>query len=550
MSKYYSAEEMKAALERAPQFKERLFCRGFFITEDKQNDLDAYPFYSNWNEHVLSVKDRQLFFYVHKDAHLNVYEEDEHIFFLIGHCYDPFNMLYEENAILKRLASALKEGKDAFWNEESNLTGVFCVGYMNEKEFVYSTDCAGMQMVYHGVINRKVYITSHAKLVADLLGLSQPEYVRRLTNNRFWRYWGVWFPGDISSFEELKRLQPNHAAVYDFAASQESMYRYYPTEVVSEVSDDAACMEIIKELGVIMSNTMELITKKWPEKRAALSTTGGRDSMTALACAKKVQDKLSYFSYISNYDESVDAYAARDICAALGLEHNIVSIPDEWDGYKDIDVFKMVMESNSGCAGENNTNDLKKRMYFSEHPPCEIEVKSWVNEMGRGWYYNKYNKKRFPKYPTPSYWRTMHKAYINSLWLIKETDKVFAEYLDKYYSKEVFDKMSWLDLFFWEFSWSGNEGRGLTSEHRVTYDITIPFNNRKYVELMLRIPVEKRKNEYIPNELITYMDKRITDTGIVIKDVSHTNFRAFIVRMYLEIYSKIKFLNEKKWRYK
>ena len=38
------------------------------------------------------------------------------------------------------------------------------------------------------------------------------------------------------------------------------------------------------------------------------------------------------------------------------------------------------------------TNDLKKRLYFTENPPCDMEIKSWVNEMGRGWYYNKYNK--------------------------------------------------------------------------------------------------------------------------------------------------------------
>ena len=25
-----------------------------------------------------------------------------------------------------------------------------------------------------------------------------------------------------------------------------------------------------------------------------------------------------------------------------------------------------------------------------------MEIKSWVNEMGRGWYYNKYNKNEFP----------------------------------------------------------------------------------------------------------------------------------------------------------
>ena len=108
-----------------------------------------------------------------------------------------------------------------------------------------------------------------------------------------------------------------------------------------------------------------------------------------------------------------------------------------------------------------------------------------------------------------------------------ETDKVFADYLKRYYSKKTFDQLSWLELYFWEFAWSGGEGVFLTSEHRVSYDITIPFNNRKYVEKMLTVPLEKRKIG-------------IAETGIVIKDISHTSFRAFIVRMYLEIFSKIR----------
>ena len=81
----------------------------------------------------------------------------------------------------------------------------------------------------------------------------------------------------------------------------------------------------------------------------------------------------------------------------------------------------------------------------------------------------------------------------------------------------------------------------LTSEHKVSYDITIPFNNRKYIEKMLTVPLKRRIKDCIPNDLIVYNEPRSADTGIVIKDISHTNMRAFIVRIYLELYSKIKF---------
>ena len=96
-----------------------------------------------------------------------------------------------------------------------------------------------------------------------------------------------------------------------------------------------------------------------------------------------------------------------------------------------------------------------------------------------------------------------------------------------------------MELFFWEFAWSGGEGVFLTSEHRTAYDITVPFNNRKYVELMLRAPLEKRKVEGIPDALIAYMEPRIVETGVTVHDVSHTSMRAFLVRVYLEVFSKV-----------
>ena len=50
----------------------------------------------------------------------------------------------------------------------------------------------------------------------------------------------------------------------------------------------------------------------------------------------------------------------KRILVHLGLEHELYEIPEKWDGYKDLPVFKKVMECNNGCIGANNTNDLKK----------------------------------------------------------------------------------------------------------------------------------------------------------------------------------------------
>lgn len=185
----------------------------------------------------------------------------------------------------------------------------------------------------------------------------------------------------------------------------------------------------------------------------------------------------------------------------------------------------------------NNMNDAKKRLYFCLHPSFDIEIKSWINEMGRGWYYNKYQKKKFPKRPTAKYWRAMHKVYLGPR-IIHETTKVFQEYLDKYYSENVFSKMSWLDLYFWEFSWSGSEALALTSEHRVSYEIIIPYNNRRYIETMLTLPLKRRIADNMPRDIIHERNPKIEQTGIAVKDIEHTDNWSRLIRLYLETLSR------------
>lgn len=537
---YITADEMKSVLDAKPALRERLYCRGFLITDKRQTALSEYPYYGNWVEYSYTSQNRTFFFYTHKFINLYTFERNGKLLFLINHAYNPFTMKYLEEEILGDLSVALDQSEEEFWEAVGELTGVYCLGYLENGAITVTTDCAGMQLIYYGVIDNHVYYTSHSKLVADFFKLEQTDYIKKLVANPFWHFWGIWLPGDLSPFAEFTRLQPNCKSV--FSGSKVIVTRYYPAKKISQTTTDEEYEKTIKELGGILSNNMELISKKWSDKKISISVTGGRDSMTTLACTKGNYDKYSYFSYISNDEEAVDAYAARDILNSLGLKHEVFQIPEECEEYRDLDEFEKIMECNAGCIGKNNRNDLRKRLYFCSYPPCDIEVKSWVNEIGRARCYERFNKKSFPKTTTPSYWRTLHKVYFHQFGLMKETDQVFRDYFDKYYQNGEFDKLFWLVYYYWEFSWSAGEGIFLNAEQRVAYEITIPFNCRNYVELMLTVPEKKRIEDSIPKDLIAYMNHDITDTGILVKDVSHTDFRAFAERIHLEIYSRFRFI--------
>lgn len=534
---YYSKEMMSGVLNEYPQYREKLYCRGFLLTSQKDLPLDQYPFYGNWTvKTVGNPTDRPIYVITHRLTNSFIYQSGNIIHFLVGHAYNPYCMEHEEMILLQKLAAALDKNEDEYWNEESKLTGVFCVGYIKNGVITFSTDCTGMQLVYYGNHNNELYITSHSKLVADLCGFSQDNYITRLVNSKFYRYWGTFLPGDKSPFRELKRVVPNFSYRYNLGSNTFAFERYYPTSKIEEISNEAY-ESVLADIATVLENSLELISRKWPNRGAAISVTGGRDSTTTLAAARNVYDELQYFSYISKESERVDAEAARVICGHLGLDHTVYTIPDESELYKDIEIIKRILECNAGCIGHNNLNDVKKRIYLDTIHDFDVEIKSWVDELSRGEAQNKYNTRHFPKKPSAGYYRCMWKVIVNPR-LIWESNKIFKDYLIRFYNDRVLSYLPWMDYFFWEFSWSSGEGTFLTSEHKFSDEITIPYNNRCLLNTMFTVPLEKRLNSQIQIDVIRRLDKRIEESKVYVKNTAHTDMWSFIIRTYLRIFSK------------
>lgn len=81
-------------------------------------------------------------------------------------------------------------------------------------------------------------------------------------------------------------------------------------------------------------------------------------------------------------------------------------------------------------------------------------------------------------------------------------------------------------------------GLVITGEHRYSCDITIPYNNRRLLTLMLAIPVEMRINDELYWKVRSYANPDVDDAGIQINNLKHTSNRAKMERLYLEIHSR------------
>ena len=90
-------------------------------------------------------------------------------------------------------------------------------------------------------------------------------------------------------------------------------------------------------------------------------------------------------------------------------------------------------------------------------------------------------------------------------------------------------------MFLWEIRYGSWGGLVITTEHKYSFDITIPYNNRKLLELMLAVPLEKRRKDILHNDLIKLMNKKIYDTGINIVNLNETKLREVCEKIYFNI---------------
>ena len=87
-------------------------------------------------------------------------------------------------------------------------------------------------------------------------------------------------------------------------------------------------------------------------------------------------------------------------------------------------------------------------------------------------------------------------------------------------------------MYLWEFRYGAWGGLVITSEHRVSYDITIPYNNRLIMKEFLKLPLEKRIKDIPHYDIIKLMNRKIDETGITIVNWNETEKRKKLERLY------------------
>lgn len=487
--------------------------------------------FSNWKKELVS----DYVIFVHPEQSLSIYNDENRIFVLIGHAYNPFSNEINEDNILRRLSTI--NDQNSYRDYFDQITGIFAYFVIDNGVIIATSDCSGIYPIYYCSDNGNVLFSSYSQLIADILSLEETQYVKDLKRSKLFHYYGWYLPGNLSPYKSVKRVIPNTEIKYNGTFS---CFRFYPRceyQVISNSEYDNA----IRNIAGILQNNLKLISKKW--NNPAISLTGGVDSQTTLASAKNVQDEFSYYSYISLPREKTDALAAKKICNEKNLCHKIFEIECDKSKLHDFDIVDSIIERHYSYLGHGNDNDICKRICLANEFDYDIEVKSWVSEIYRASRYKMYGKTSFPDDVTPRMLTTMYKVFLFDRKNAKDTDAVFDDYLKETNLKKCLSrfKYPWTEFFVWEIVFGGWGSLALVGEHFLSNNITIPYNNRAILDFLIRMPLNKRISDELNFDLIKYMDRELYDLHIHVINGNDTKTRELAERIYYNIHSVIPF---------
>lgn len=517
---------IKNMLDCNEHLQKLLFKRGYLLTSKPLVMDSIYPFYSNWDKKEIG----KYHLYVHKDQTYYIQKNNEEHFVLVGHSYNPWDSVSDENLILKKIIESYKESRDSFFEELSKISGVFVLFIIKENEIIAVQDSAGIMPVFYTAIEEEShhYLSSHSQLIADLCQFSMDENIKKLVNSKFYLIGIRHLPGIKSPFKEVKMLTSN---TY-YCSTNSTVTRFYPNSNVNRL-DEQKSLEVISE---VLKTSMHLVNEKF---NASLSLTGGTDSKMTLAAANGLYDKFKYFSFYSSEAEKKDAVAARDICKSLNIPHQIFKVPTENMQIKDFNLISKIIDHNTGYIKKYNDSELRKLSFLVHQKELNVDVRSLVSEISRGFYYSKFGLSIMPKPLQARHMSNFYKRNMFNRKLLKYMDEAFEEFINITKFRSGFsDRYDESDMFYWEHRMS-QWAALVKQDFDISHETTIIYNNRKLLDTFMNFDLEDRVNDLPQKKITRILNKELSDLHINNKNAMYNDKRIYLERIFFEINSRL-----------
>lgn len=515
---------IKEHIEEFPEYKSAIFEQGYLITNNKVEMGSEYPFFGLWSCEELRPG---VYMYIRDNQKSFKLNTQDGTYLLIGHAFDPFMNVIDENVLLKKFADAAMGSMNKALDCLDDWTGLFLLGIFKDGEFEICSDYGAFRSTYYGNVEDRWYVASHEELVATFEELNRDPVIAELEGYRWYHLYGEDMPGNRSRYFELRKLMSNISVHYK--DNKFTIERIYPRAENKMCKNEEEYQAVIADIARILRKSVELTADKW--ERVGLSTTGGRDSKGALAASVTLGDRIQRFSYNSQPPELVDCEAAEKLCKLANLKHDTYDIPLDKAVYPEYDLVRAILCVNSNRLFFNH-NDIMKRIFFRKLKNFDVEAKSWVSEMGRAYYYKRYGVKKLQKLPKGRLINIMNNIYLMNSPLMKKIDKYYQEYIEESQYIEHLFNYEWSDIQLIETRYARWGSDVVSCEHMFAYDVTIPYNNRHLADIMMRPSLEDRIADRPHKDFTKLLCPEIGESDVHVQNVQHDNKRMWMDKIY------------------
>ena len=126
-----------------------------------------------------------------------------------------------------------------------------------------------------------------------------------------------------------------------------------------------------------------------------------------------------------------------------------------------------------------------------------------------------------------------------------EIEKVFInqnrkDYIEKFEYEKIPECYPAADIHYNEVTWGSWGGMNI-SEMKFCFDITVPYNNRYLLDLLFRVPLEKRISDQHHLDIKKQLNEKLYDMKIRVVNMQETKFRAFVLNVIFTINSILPF---------
>lgn len=494
---------VKETLESKEYLRKYLFRRGYLLTSRSDIDLSAYPFYGNWSGKQVTPK---FHLYIHKEQHSYIHCADGVTAILIGHAYNPFSMKMDEMAILDDCVKAYRKGKKAFFEAVSELTGIHLIAVIENEDALFVQDCSGMMMCNYGFCGDNLYITSNSAVIEDIDTPKKNAFVEKLLTSKSYRHGSKYLPGDLTPYENVFRLGPNLSLEY--GNHRFTIDRFYPYAAHPEV--DESNTQVSSEIAALIKNSVALCAQKW--EKPAISLSGGVDSRTTLSGAVGNYDKFFCYSFHSKPQEVDDAQAAHNICEGIGVPHTIYPISDNNEDYADFEAYREIITHNSAGVSTPKDNEIRKYIFLSKLDAFQVELKSWASEIGRAFWGRRYGI-RLPDKLHARHLSIFQTRYFGEPSLLRQSDRAYRDFMKRSGFTYPMYNYENADIFYWEYRFGSWGTIVTTGQNLFNFEVTMPLNNRKIMDMFLWYPHEFRRTDQVNKAAVRHNNPQLLEVG-------------------------------------